>query len=235
MIFKKREETQSIYNDKVIGKEGVIYNENTETGLINIDIKLDRVKNGGCFEWEDMINCNKAIGKRFITDDIKNIIDIGSGVGTFEYNNAPEHANVHFIASEMDEKSTEWVKQNRPMPNVEYCTSSMEELKGRNFDMAVTIDVLEHVRDYRQFLEEFSKLSDYAVISTPNRDRSITEISGPTYKHHVQEFNAGELFFILKMFYKDVQLYSFPDPYKEELVKVGLYSTYYKLVAVCRK
>ena len=120
------------------------------------------------------------------------------------------------------------------MPNVEYCTSSMDELKGRKFDLAVTVDVLEHVKEYKQFLEEFSKLSDYAVISTPNRDRSITELSKPTYEYHVQEFNAGELYFILKMFYKDVQLYSFPDPYKEDLVKVGLYSSYYKLVAVCR-
>ncbi|WP_022756264.1 hypothetical protein [Butyrivibrio fibrisolvens] len=238
LFSQKEEKKEEIYNTDIIPKEGIFYTENKEIGLGNIEIKLERLNRGEVFEWENMIVLNRAIGRHFITDEIKSVVNIGCGVATFEYNNASNHPEIQFIASEMDEKSTEWNKDNRPLDNVSYCTSSMDELLsgGKKYDMAVTIDVLEHVKEYKPFLEEFSKLSDYAVISTPNRERSITELSKPTYDHHVQEFNAGELYFILKMFYSDVKLYSLPNIYDEKIIKeVGIYSTYHNLIAVCRK
>lgn len=235
--INRRTKTVKLYNDKTVSSEGILYEFNNETGIINIDIKLERVKNGGCFEWEDMIVCNQTLGKHFISTDIKSIINIGSGVGTFEAQNAPAYPNVTFYASEMDEKSTQWAKENRMFSNVKYCSDSMTKLLSEEmkYDMAICIDVIEHVKDYKKFLDEFSQLANKAIISTPNRDRSVEAIYKPPYEHHVQEFNAGELFFILKMYYSDVKLYSMPNVLETNIVEVGLYSQYDKLIAVCTK
>lgn len=218
-------------------KSGVDYKLNDEIGIVNLEVKKNRLAHGGCFEHHDMIATNQAIGIRFITPDIKRIVNIGSGVGTFENINSPQHPNVNFLASEMDKESTEWAKENRSYPNVKYCADDMTKIleEESKFDLAVTIDVIEHVADYKSFLDEFSLLADKAVIATPNRDRSFRQIKRPTYKYHVQEFNAGELYFILKMYYRRVFLYSAPDILKTDLTPVGFYSTYDKLFAYCER
>lgn len=223
-----------IYKKRLIpNKAGIFYQINEETGLIDVE---DR-KNAGPFEFPDMIVANRTIGLHFLTSDIHRVVNIGSGVATFETQNAADHPDVFFLASEMDKTSTDWARTNRPFPNVKYCTNSMEDIlnKEGKFDLAVTIDVIEHVADYKSFLDEFSKLADKAVISTPNRDRHASMIKKPLFRYHVQEFNAGELFFILKMYYRKVELYSAPNIMKTDLLPVGIYSTYDKLFAYCER
>lgn len=217
-------------------RKGIFYRLNKEDGLIDINERNTH----GFFEWPDMIIANQIIGNYFLTPDVHRVVNIGSGVGTFESQNATKHPDVKFLASEMDETSTEWAKNNRNYPNVVYCVDSMTEIIKKcppqeKYDLAVSVDVIEHIADYKSFLDEFVELSDKAVISTPNRDRPSGQIYGPRYHCHVQEFNAGELFFILKMYYRKVELYSAPDVMKAELVPVGLYSSYDKLFAYCER
>ena len=228
----------SIYNKWVIPDNGILIKENEEIGLGNIDIKLERVAKGGVFEHEDMIVANKAIGRHFLGNAHK-VVNIGSGVGTFEYYNAPLHKDVQFVASEFEIKSTKWTQENRQLDNVTYTSDDIQTLlqKYGKFDLAVSIDVIEHIKNYKSFLDEFSLLADKAVISTPNRDRykTLQELSHPPYPYHVQEFNVGELYYILKMYYSKVIIYSNKDPLSEELTEVGFYSEYEKLYAYCEK
>lgn len=223
-----------IYNNG-IPREGYKYIGNKEEiGLMNLNIRFNREK----FEWEDMIVTNKVVGANFL-NDINSVINIGSGVGTFEYYNAPIYPQVHFLASEMEKASTQWAIENRSMQNVTYCDYSIKEILEKypqKFDLAISIDVIEHIKDYKAFLDEFIQLSDYAIVATPNRDRYYKkeDIIAPPYKYHTHEFNAGELYFILKMYYKEVKLYSLPDPLKSKIVEVGIYSSYEKLIAVCK-
>lgn len=225
----------SVYKTRLIPKAGIIYNRNVETGLIDTNERGE----DGTWEYPDMIITNQLIGDKWITPDIKRMVNIGSGVATFESIHAQKHPDIQFVASEMDLSSTTWAKSNRNYPNVNYCTDSIDDilhnLGGGKFDLAVTIDVIEHVADYKSFLDAFSRLADKAVISTPNRDMDIALAKGPLYKAHVQEFNAGELYFILKMYYRKVQLYSLPDSMKTNIVPVGFYSTYEKLIAYCER
>ena len=234
--YRKRWTT--IYRSKFIpNQSGVFYEMNEEAGLMDIDIRFKRLSHGEPFEFPDMIAANKAIGLNFLTEDIHNVINIGSGVGTFENINAPLYPQTNFLASEMDINCTEWVRNNRPFANVEYSTESIGDIlqhKGK-FDLALSVDVIEHVKNYKEFLEEFSQLADRAVLTTPNRDRHVKQMKKPSYEYHVQEFNAGELYFILKMYYKRVVLFSAPDVLGTHLVKVGLYSTYNKLFAYCER
>ena len=231
-------EIKSIYNKNLIPDDGILIKENDEFGLGNIEIKLESLDQSGVFEYEDMIVANKAIGKCFL-NGIHKVVNIGSGVGTFEYYNAPNHKDVQFVASEFDIKSTKWTQENRALKNVIYTSDDIQTLlqKYGKFDLAVSIDVIEHIKNYKSFLDEFSLLADKAVISTPNRDRykTIQELSHPPYPYHVQEFNVGELYYILKMYYSKVIIYSNKDPLSEELTEVGFYSEYEKLYAYCEK
>ncbi|MCI5824483.1 MAG: methyltransferase domain-containing protein [Candidatus Gastranaerophilales bacterium] len=227
---------KSIYNNII--PSGILYRENLELGLGNITIKQEDEKNGQSFEYEDMIVVNKAIGKYFLKNQ-KNVINIGAGIGTFEYYNAEYHKNINFVSSELDSASIEYANLYRKKDNVIYCSEDMSAILNKygKFDLAISVDVIEHVENYKEFLDDFSKLSDEAIIATPNRDRyyEIENLISPPYKYHVQEFNAGELYFILKMYYKDVKLYSLPNPLEETFKEVGIYSQYEKLVAYCKK
>ena len=56
-------------------------------------------------------------------------------------------------------------------------------------------------------------MSPKAIITTPNKDKSLEHAlaSPPIYYQHVREWDAGEFYWILKMFYKRVELYAMPD------------------------
>jgi len=230
--IREIDDLSPIYRLK-IPREGVQYLGNDEYGPVSVTARMEN----GVWEYPDMIVTNQSIGRHFI-HDAKKIVNIGSGVGTFEKNNAVEHRETLFVASEFDASSVEFCKQHRSASNVVFCSDNIETLCQTygQFDLAVCIDVIEHIKNYGGFLQEFVKLAERAVIATPNRDRGhlgMTDLQTPPYKYHTHEFNAGELYFLLKAFYKKVELYSFPDPCQHELIPVGIYSSYGKLVAHC--
>lgn len=226
---------KTIYNSDIIPSVGYIYKGNQEYGFCSMEARIKDTE--GKLEFGDMIITNKVIGKRWI-GKAKSVVNIGAGIGTFEFQNAKNFPKTQFIASEFDKTEIDWAKENRPLKNVTYCSMTMPQLlkKYGKFDFAVSVDVLEHVADYKGFLDDFVKLSDRAVISTPNRDRYLTkkQLIAPPFEQHVQEWNAGELYFILKMYYKTVKLYSLVDDYHSyDMVEVGIYSSLNKLIAYC--
>lgn len=105
------------------------------------------------------------------------------------------------------------------------------------FDLALAIDVIEHIDDFFGFLAEFSLLADKAVITTSNRDRDYFTAtrSSPEYYQHVREWDAGEFYWVLRAFYHHVDLYAMPDVYVPKVEKIGLLSTMTPLIAVCQK
>ena len=145
---------------------------------------------------------------------------------------------MQFCSIDYDKDSIDWCQKNRPFPNVEYRNCTMKDLivENKKYSLAISIDVIEHLSDYKGFLDELSSLSDTAIISTPNRDRydDVESLVKPPYMYHVQEFNAGELFFILKMYYKNVTLFTL-NKEKAVLEEVGLYNKYPVTIAYCQK
>lgn len=229
---------KSIYI-KEIPKEGIFYLENEEVGCKNLSEKLARVKEGGEFEWPNMVALNRSL--QAFLNDAKKIVVIGSGTATFEWfatqNN--KNSDLLFVASEFDRECVEWCKEHRSRQNIKYTSLSVLELKEKygNFDLAILVDVIEHIDNYGSFLSSFSSLADKAVITTPNKDRSlITSLAkSPTYYQHVREWNAGEFYWVLKAFYKNVDLYAMPDVYNEGIKKIGLSSTMTPLIAYCHQ
>lgn len=208
------------------------YQENLPTGPKNLSIKKDRIKNGGDFESSGMIFLNKVVAS--LVQGEKMIVNVGSGTGIFEMY-VPLVAGRKVISSEFDEECVDWCKKNRPKDNIVYCSLSIEELliEYGKFDLAVCVDVIEHVRDYSAFLREFVKLSERAIISTPNKARNFSALTStpPKYLYHVREWTAGEFFWILRNYYRKVDLYGvYGDG---SFKKVGLLSTAPKIVARC--
>lgn len=217
--------------DKMVG-----YIENPEVGSKNFSVKMKRKNNGGPFEWPNIVALNKALGK-FIQGE-KTIVNIGAGTGTFEWY-ASENKDRKFIASEFDKECVDWCKKNRQKENIIYNSLTMQKLQKEygKFELAVSVDVIEHVNDYGRFLEEFSELSDRAIITTPNKARNYDTLTNcpPAYYQHVREWTAGEFYWVLKIYYKKVELYAMPDAYQPKVKKIGLLSTMTPLIAVCEK
>jgi hypothetical protein len=88
-----------------------------------------------------------------------------------------------------------------------------------------TIDCRERIRRARptvghpasqpsqhRVLRAFTSVSDSAIITTPNRQRTpFTSVERtPAYSEHVREWNAGEFFWVLRAFYRQVDLFTVP-------------------------
>ena len=71
---------------------------------------------------------------------------------------------------------------------------------------------------------------------TPNRARSAQahHAGPPAYEQHVREWTAGELYWVLRCFYRDVRLLAMPDPFVPWLEPADVDTTRAQLVADCR-
>lgn len=212
------------------------YVENPEVGSLNFSEKLARIERGEPFEWPNMVALNQALASHI--GKASRVVNIGAGTGTFEWH-AANNTDAQFIASEFDRDCVTWCKENRAHPNISYCSDTMDVLLSEHgeFDLAVSVDVIEHVADYAGFLTEFSALAPRALITTPNKARNAKSLANlsPGYEQHVREWTAGEFYWVLRLFFRDVKLFAMPDVYSPEFVPIGPLSTMTPLVAVCER
>ena len=210
------------------------YLENPEVGPVNWEEKEKRVKEGGPFEWPDIIALNQAVVS--LLSDAKKILEVGSGTGCFAWHAAMDK-NRYITASEMDIKAKEWAIKNRSSENIQYVSKWLNEFEPNSFDLVVAVELIEHLKDYSTFLEELSRVAPRAIITTPNknRDEQSEKASSPQYYQHVREWTAGEFYWVLKLFYKDVKLYAMPDVYVPYCVPINITSQMTPLIAVCEE
>ena len=143
------------------------------------------------------------------------------------------------MASELDEECGRWCRENRQRENITYCSNTIGELlmDADGFDLAVSIDVIEHVANYSEFLREFSQLADRAIITTPNKARHHASLTAmpPAYEQHVREWTGGEFYWVLRLFYAEIQLFAMHDIDTPTLREIGPLSTLTPLIAVCTR
>ncbi len=216
------------YNDSISS-----YIENPEVGPVNFEEKLNRVNQGLPFEWPNIISLNQTIVS--LLGDAKNILEIGSGTGCFAWHAAFDRSRT-IVASEIDIKAKEWAINNRSVKNIQYVSKLLSEFKPDSFDIVVTIDVIEHIKDYPTFLEDLSRVAPKAIITTPNRNRDdqSSKANPPHYYQHVREWTTGEFYWILRTFYQDVQLFAMPNDYLPFCVRINIFSSMTPLIAVCK-
>ena len=209
----------------------VPYQENPEVGPVNYAVKMARAESGGPFEWPDMVVLNQAVAS--LVGPAKRIVELGGGTGCFAYNAAADPSKF-VVCSELDADAVRWAMENRSRPNIQY-VDRMIRVEDGPFDLVVAIDVIEHVQDYRSFLESCVRLAPRAILTTPNklRDPQAARASPPVYRQHVREWSAGEFFWVLKMFYTSVQLLAMPNVYIPSVVPIEITDTLTPVIAVC--
>lgn len=193
------------------------YQERKEIGPVNFDSKLRRQAEGGPFEPPIIVLTNRVAAQ--LVREQKNILEIGCGTGMFSYEMSQDSSR-RIVASEFDEGARNWARMHRSAPNIEYCELALEEITANSFDIAVAIEVIEHLDDFPLFLKQLGQVANTAIISTPNKHRSPFDsiANTPAYEEHVREWSAGEFYWVLKCFYKQVDIYTIPK-LKQELFR----------------
>jgi spore maturation protein CgeB len=208
------------------------YRENPEAGSVNWKEKEARLNARGFLEWPNIVAVNYAVAS--LVGPHKNIVELGGGTGVFAYEvtSDPQHT---VLCSEYDEGALNYAREHRSRTNITYTSQDITSIQDR-FDLVVSVDVIEHIEDYRGFLDTCLRLAPNAIITTPNKNRSgqVPIVNGPPeYTLHVREWTPGELYWVLKAFYADVYLYSLPNPYVPDVQPIDLTSDLIPLIAVC--
>jgi 2-polyprenyl-3-methyl-5-hydroxy-6-metoxy-1,4-benzoquinol methylase len=183
------------------------YREREEGGPVNIAVKLERAAAGGRFEPPDVELIN--IAAETLVENERRILEVGAGTGMFASRAARDPRRTIF-ASEMDRATVEWATANRPFANVTYGSRLLADVATDEFDLAVSLEVIEHISDFAGFLDEIAYVAPRAILSTPNKNRSAFEsiANTPEFGEHVREWTAGEFYWVLRVFYDDVRLYT---------------------------
>lgn len=209
------------------------YNEGHPVGPVNISEKIKRAKDGGPFEWPDIIALNEAAKK--LIGDAQSIAEYGCGTGKF-ISVARDYPDRLFYASEFDVDALNWAKKRyNNISNIEWFPGSLPTHLSQ-LDLVVSLDVVEHIWDHTDFLRMMARSGRRAVLSTPNRSRSnrTYHVGPPEYPQHVREWTAGEFYWTLRCFWQKVELYSTTDQFSSDLIKIDVDSRCYHLIANCQ-
>lgn len=207
------------------------YVENPEVGPVNMAAKQARVAEGGPFEWPNMVALNWAVAT--LVGSARRIVELGGGTGCFAYEGAADPKRF-ILCSDSDKAAIRWAAENRSRPNIRYVERLVTANDG-TFDLVVVIDVIEHIRDYRALLETCARLAPQAIITTPNKNRDPKSAiaNPPMYYQHVREWTAGEFYWVLRAFYRSVQLYAMPNVHIPQVMPIRVTDTLTPLIAVC--
>lgn len=135
----------------------------------------------------------------------KVVLDIaaGSGYGT---NMLAQKAKKAY-GVDVSSAAIKYAKENYNAKNIEFLVGDAEEipLADNSVDLVVTFETIEHIKNYKKFLAEISRVlkdDGLAIVSTPN-DEEFAEGN----HFHLHEFKYKELSSLLKKNFKYLKPY----------------------------
>jgi SAM-dependent methyltransferase len=140
----------------------------------------------------------------------KRVLDAGCGTGYGSAELAQSALQVTGVDIAAD--AIEYAKANYPIPGLQFIESpcSAVPFPPESFDLVTAFEVIEHLTDYRAFLDECARvltLEGLFIVSSPNKRyyaRTRAE-SGPN-PYHEHEFEAGEFVHELERVFPNVRL-----------------------------
>lgn len=222
---KRRRIDESFY----IGKHVTPYHENTE--MRGVNMAEQRLDNGDPLDWPNILALNWAVTS--LIGKATRIVEVGSGTGPFaEYASTDRARTIDCL--EDDEFARGQAIKLRSRPNVRYRKTS-EVDPDRDYELLVSVEVIEHVADLSSFLSFCRRMAPRAIFSTPNRlaVRGCDDTGPPPYAPHVREFSAGELYWLLRHHYASVNLYHMPDVFVPWLEPMTIADQGTPIIAEC--
>ncbi|MBW2389130.1 MAG: hypothetical protein JRG89_11920 [Deltaproteobacteria bacterium] len=212
------------------------FGQNVEVTALKLAERLARFDAGGFFETPEERALSQAVA-RFV-GEAKRIVCLGPGTGVFEHFAAVDAA-LDILGLVPDADLLDWCQTHRVAANLEFTSLAPARVLEEygSFDLALAIDVIDGTENFSDSLRQLTRLSERAVVTVTNRARSHEALISPRPidPHHVREWTAGELYWVLRGFYGVVELYGMPDPHVPQLERAGLFSEMSPLIAVCEQ
>jgi SAM-dependent methyltransferase len=165
-----------------------------------------------------------------LTEDSNiNLIEIGSGAGLFlEHLIAYNHnKNIRITSLELNKDSLKYLRGIIPKARIIIGDIAKKtSFKTKTFDLCIGIDVIEHIPDFRNALDEITRISQYAIFKIPIEKsvaiRTVNALSLGRYREsaintvgHINWFSDKELRGILKKHFRDIEYFAYAN--------IGLY------------
>ena len=149
-----------------------------------------------------------AFARRYAQD--RRVLDAGCGTGYGAAELAQAAADV--VGLDVSPEAIDYARGHYPLPGVRFTVSSCLAIPfpEHSFDLIVAFEVIEHLGDFRAFLEECRRViapDGLFVVSSPNKryyDESRGKQGPNPYHHH--EFEAEEFVEELTRVFSNVRL-----------------------------
>ncbi|MFC1497527.1 glycosyltransferase [Verrucomicrobiota bacterium] len=210
----------------------ILLSQSSEEGLWPDLTEMEtRIKEGHPPEDPSIVALNWAVAS--ITGRVNRIVEIGGKAGCFAYE-AGSDSGVEIVSVETNPTLHAWAKDYRSRPNIKY-VSSFVSPEDAQFDLLVSVDMIEYISDYREFLESCLKLAPKAVLTAFTRSQMPAAFVTHSENHgqNSRKWTPGEFYWILKTFYTSVVLYGMTDPFIPACKPVQITDESNLVIAVC--
>jgi len=147
--------------------------------------------------------------KKYVKNKVILDIACGTGYGSFILSNSGAKK---VIGGDISKEAVAYSKENYKRKNLLFKKMSCENIKVKDnsIDVVVSFETIEHIKNYRKFLAEISRVlkkGGIFICSSPNKKITSPYTKKPSNKYHIKEFYIDELkkeiinFFFLKKVY----------------------------------
>ncbi len=126
----------------------------------------------------------------------KRVLDLGCGEGYGS--DALAHTARFVVAADRDGAAVAHARQKYARANFAFvvCDAQVLPFRAGSFEVVVSFEVIEHIPNARQYLEEIKRVNaaaGSAIISTPNRLLRLLPFQKPWNRYHLREYAARDL------------------------------------------
>lgn len=138
------------------------------TSLYKCIGRIAVLENKGIHPKHTLTNYSEFFLKNIKENDT--VLDIGCGIGMIEKVLAKKAK--HIVAIDINESSINAAKNLNTFPNVKYVAADAKDYDfGRNFDVAILSNVLEHIENRAEFLGRIGNITKKILVRVPMLDR----------------------------------------------------------------
>lgn len=169
----------------------------------------------------DHANRYKFVAKRMKAMGLENVLDAACGVGYGSWVMAEEGLTVTGI--DICREALDFALENYNHPNIDYVQADITEIKewdydSQRFDIAVSLETIEHVRDDRGLLESLYTAAPYLIASVPNE--SVVPFDSDTHPFHIRHYTVFEFTELLEnVGYQVLEMWTQYDKHPGEMYR----------------